>query len=148
MPATYCSLHYHVTFSTKDRYPMITKDWRWNLHAYLGGIVRTLGGVPIAVGGIEDHVHALIGLCAAHSHADIMRELKGGSSEWVHATVGKKHFTWQPGYFGVTVSPSHLIRVRQYILNQEDHHRHKAFEEEYLETLRLAGIEYDERYVW
>jgi len=52
------------------------------------------------------------------------------------------------GYFGVTLSPSHIERVRRYILNQEEHHRHRSFEEEYIEMLKLAGIEYDERYVW
>ncbi len=77
-----------------------------------------------------------------------MREVKGGSSEWVHNTVGKTRFGWQPGYFGVTVSPSDVERVKRYILNQEQHHRQKGFEEEYLEMLKLAGIEYDERYVW
>jgi hypothetical protein len=46
MPATYCKLHYHAIFSTKDRYPLITKDWRDNLHAYRGGIVKNLGSVP------------------------------------------------------------------------------------------------------
>jgi putative transposase len=148
MPATYCSLHYHAVFSTKDRYPLITKDWQDNLHAYLGGITRNLGVVPLAVGGIEDHVHLLAGLRATHTVAGILREVKGGSSEWVHTTVGKKGFAWQPGYFGVTVSPSHLERVKQYILNQHEHHRHRTFREEYIEMLRLAGIEYDERYVF
>jgi putative transposase len=148
MPATYCRLHYHAVFSTKDRYPTITKDWRENLHAYLGGIVKNLGGVPVAIGGIEDHAHILIGLRATHAIANVMRDVKSGSSEWAHATVGKRSFGWQPGYFGVTVSPSHLERVKRYILNQEEHHKHKTFEEEYLEMLKLAGIEYDERYVW
>ena len=148
MPATYCSLHYHAVFSTKDRYPTITKDWRDNLHAYLGGIVRNVGGVPVAIGGIEDHAHILIGLRATHAIANVMREVKSGSSEWVHNTVGKSSFGWQPGYFGVAVSPSHIQRVKGYILNQEEHHRHKAFQEEYLEMLKLAGIDYDQRYVW
>jgi REP element-mobilizing transposase RayT len=148
MPATYCSLHYHATFSTKDRYPLITKDWRDNFHAYLGGIVRNLGGVSLAVGGIEDHVHLLMGLRATHAIADVMREVKGGSSEWAHVTAGKGNFGWQPGYFGVTVSPSHVEKVKRYILNQEEHHRRITFEQEYLEMLKLAGIAYDERYVW
>lgn len=148
MPATYCSLHYHATFSTKDRYPLITKDWRESLHSYLGGILKNLNGVPLAIGGIADHVHILMGLRATHSVADIMREVKGGSSEWVHSVAGKKCFGWQPGYFGVTVSPSYVEKVRRYILNQEEHHRRKTFEEEYVEMLKLAGIVYDERYVW
>jgi REP element-mobilizing transposase RayT len=148
MPATYCSFHYHVTFSTKNRYPLITKDWRENLHAYVGGILRNLTGVPLAIGGTEDHVHVLMGLRATHTVAGIMREVKGGSSQWIHAVIGKKGFGWQPGYFGVTVSPSHLEKVKRYILNQEEHHRQKTFEEEYLDMLKLAGIAYDDRYVW
>ncbi|MDQ1728870.1 MAG: REP-associated tyrosine transposase [Pyrinomonadaceae bacterium] len=148
MPATYCSLHYHATFSTKERRPLITRDWRDNLHAYLGGIIRQLDGVPLAVGGIEDHVHVLMGLRATQNVAGIMREVKGGSSEWTHSVVGKKNFVWQPGYFGVTVSPSHLDKVKAYILNQEYHHRRLTFEQEYVKMLTLAGISFDERYVW
>jgi REP element-mobilizing transposase RayT len=148
MPSTHCSLHYHATFSTKDRYPWITTEWRENLHGYLGGIVRDVGGDPLAIGGPEDHVHLLIGLRATHTLAAVMREVKGGSSEWAHTTVRKKTFAWQPGYFGVSVSPSHLEKVKRYILKQEEHHRNKTFQEEYLEMLKLAGIEYDDRYVW
>jgi len=77
-----------------------------------------------------------------------MRDLKSGSSEWVHQTVGKLSFSWQPGYFGATVSPSQVEAVTRYILNQEEHHQHKSFQDEYIEMLKLAGIEYDERYVW
>jgi REP element-mobilizing transposase RayT len=148
MPATYCSLHYHATFSTKDRYPLIANDWRESLHSYLGGILKNLNAVPLAIGGIADHVHILMGLRATHSVANVMREVKGASSEWAHSAVGKKSFCWQPGYFGVTVSPSHIEQVRRYVLNQEEHHRRKTFKEEYVEMLKLAGIVYDERYVW
>ena len=87
MPGTYCSLHYHAVFSTKDRYPPINKDWRNNLHAYIGGIVKNIGGLPVAIGGIEDHVHVLMGLRATHRLDYVMRDLKSGSSEWVHQTA-------------------------------------------------------------
>ena len=148
MPSTHLSLHYHLVFSTKDRLPMITTDWRNSLHAYLGGITRELKGVPLAIGGVEDHVHLLVGLRAIHRLDYVLRDLKAGSSSWVHNTVGKKKFDWQPGYAGVTVSPSQVERVRQYILNQEKHHRRQSFQEEFLEILKLSGIQYDERYVW
>lgn len=148
MPATYCSLHYHLIFSTKDRLPVLTNDWRSTMHAYLGGIVKNLQAVPVAINGIEDHVHLLVGLRATHCLSDFLRELKAGSSEWAHVTAGKKGFAWQPGYFGATVSPSQIEKVRQYILSQEEHHRHKGFKEEYLEFLRRSGIEYNEHYVW
>ncbi len=62
MPSTHLSLHYHLVFSTKDRLPMITSDWQNSLHAYLGGITRELKDVPLAIGGVEDHVHLLVRL--------------------------------------------------------------------------------------
>jgi putative transposase len=90
----------------------------------------------------------LVGLRATHCLSDFLRELKSGSSEWAHTTAGRKMFAWQPGYFGSTVSPSQVERVRQYVLGQEEHHRRRSFQDEYLEMLRLSGIQYDERYVW
>jgi len=127
---------------------MITSDWQNSLHAYLGGITRELKDVPLAIGGVEDHVHLLVGLRATYRLDYVLRDLKAGSSSWVHNTVGKKEFDWQPGYAGVTVSPSQVEKVRQYILNQEKHHRRQSFQEEFLALLKLSGIEYDERYVW
>ncbi len=127
---------------------MLTEDWRGAMHAYLGGIVKNLSGVALEVNGIEDHVHLLVGLRATHCLSDFLRELKSGSSEWAHGTVGKKKFAWQPGYFGATVSPSQIEKVKLYILKQEKHHQRKTYQEEYLEFLRMSGIECDERYVW
>jgi REP-associated tyrosine transposase len=148
MPSTHTSLHYHLVFSTKDRMPLITEKWQDKLHAYLGGIVKNLGGVSVAIGGIEDHVHLLVGLKPMHCLAYVLRDIKGGSSEWAHDTLGKKKFAWQSGYGGYTVSPSNIERVTHYILHQPEHHRRQTFQEEYVEILRLSGIEYDERYLW
>ncbi len=148
MPATHLSLHYHLVFSTKNREPLISPDWRSNLHAYLGGIVKGIKGIPLAIGGIEDHAHLLVGLRATHRFDYMLRDIKADSSGWVHRVVGRKNFEWQPGYLGLTVSPSQIERVKRYILNQEKHHRRKSFQNEYLELLKLSGIEYDERYLW
>jgi REP element-mobilizing transposase RayT len=148
MPSTHLSLHYHLVFSTKHRVPLIDKDWRADLHAYLGGIVNGINGVPLAVGGIEDHVHLLVGLRASHRLDYVLRDIKANSSSWVHTVVRKKKFEWQSGYLGLTVSPSQIERVRKYVLNQEEHYRRRSFQEEYLELLTLSGIEFDERYLW
>ncbi len=148
MPSTHLSLHYHLLFSTKNQSPMIVKEWRTNLHAYLGGIVKGIDGLPLAVGGVEDHAHLLIGLRATHRLDYALRDIKANSSNWVHREVGQTQFEWQPGYLGLTVSPSQIERVKKYILNQEKYHRTKTFKEEYLELLKLCGIEYDERYLW
>ena len=148
MPSTHLSLHYHLIFSTKERVASMQSDWRGRLHAYLGGIVNDLGGMPVTIGGVEDHVHLLIGLRATHRLADVLREIKSVSSKWVHEELNKPLFSWQEGYGAFTVSPSQLDAVKRYIANQEEHHHKKTFQEEYLEFLKLSGIEYDEKYLW
>ena len=62
MASTHTSLHFHLIFATKDRFPLIAKEWQLRLHAYLGGLVRHLGGVPDEINGMTDHVHLLVGL--------------------------------------------------------------------------------------
>jgi len=148
MPSTHLSLHYHVVFSTKERRAFIDEPWRERLHAYLGGSVRTLGGVPEAVGGVGDHVHLLVGLRATHCLADVVRDIKSTSSEWVHQTIKLAVFSWQEGYGAFTVSASQLEVAKQYIANQAEHHRKKTFQEEYRELLVKSGIEFDEKYLW
>jgi REP element-mobilizing transposase RayT len=148
MPSTHLSLQVHVVFSTRERQPWIEQGWRDRLHAYLGGAIRTLGGVPLAVGGTGDHVHLLVGLRATHRLSDVLREIKVTSSKWVHETTGVRGFSWQDGYGAFSVSPGQADEVRKYIASQEEHHRRKTFQEEYLEFLKRNGVEYDERYLW
>jgi REP element-mobilizing transposase RayT len=92
MSSTHLSLHYHLVFGTKNHEPFITPAWRDRLHAYLGGVIRTLDGVPEAIGGVADHVHLLVGLRATHTLADVLREAKSVSSAWVHEEVGVSSF--------------------------------------------------------
>jgi REP element-mobilizing transposase RayT len=148
MPSTHSSLHIHIVFSTKERIPMISNEWRNRLHSYLGGIVKGLEGVPLAVGGIADHVHLLVGLKTSHRIDYLLRDVKADSSGWVHKEIGKTKFAWQKGYSVFTVSPSNIEGVKRYVLNQEEHHRRKTFQEEYVELLKAANIEYDEQFLW
>jgi putative transposase len=147
MGSTYLSLHYHLVFSTKNREPTIAPAWRARLHDYLGGIVHGLGGVSQRVGGVEDHVHLLVGLKATHCLADFMRELKKASSVWVHEEIGSKRFAWQEGYAAFTVSATSRPAVARYIDNQDEHHRGRAYRQELIEMLEKAGIEYDPQYL-
>jgi putative transposase len=141
MPSTHLSLHYHFVFSTKDRRPIIATDWRQRLHAYLGGAVKAINGIPEIIGGTNDHVHALVGLRATHRLADVLREIKDTSSQWVHETLGVRDFAWQEGYGAFTVSVSQLATVKEYIANQEAHHRTKSFQEEYIEFLKKHCVD-------
>jgi putative transposase len=148
MSSTHLSLHYHIIFSTKDRIPMIDHNWRDRLHSYLGGIVRNLDGTPEAIGGVADHVHLLIGLRATKAVADVVRDLKAVSSRWVHDEMHVSKFQWQEGYAAFTVSPSQREHVRGYVLSQEEHHRQRTFQDEYVEFLERAGVRYEPRFLW
>ena len=148
MPSTHLSIHFHVVFSTKNREPRIAPEWRERLHAYLGGVARKSGCIPEAVGGVADHVHLLLGLPATARLADVVRDIKAVSSKWVHEETGDRAFAWQEGYGAFSVSPSHRETVRGYIARQEEHHRKRTFQEEYLELLNRCGVDYNERYLW
>lgn len=147
MSSTHLSLHYHLVFGTKHHTPSIAAEWRERLHAYLGGAVKTLGGIPEVIGGVSDHVHLLIGLRATHCLADVLRDIKRVSSLWVHETIGERSFAWQDGYGAFTVSASQLPVVRRYIERQEEHHRTRTFREEYVELLRKSAVDFDERFL-
>ena len=103
--------------------------------------------VTEAVGGTADHVHLLIGIKATHRLADLVRELKRASSQWVHENTKVSEFAWQDGYGAFTVGASDREAVCAYIANQAEHHRTRTFREEYVAFLRRSGLEYDERYL-
>lgn len=147
MPSTHTHLLYHLIFATKNREPLLSSDWRSQLHEYLGGTTRGLGGTPQGIGGVADHVHLLVGLKSTHCLADFMLELKKASSIWVRETAGLAAFHWQEGYAAFTVSASAREAVQSYIDGQEEHHRVRTFREELIEYLRKSGVEYDERYL-
>ena len=148
MPSTHLSLHYHLVFSTKNRENWLAPSHRSRVHEYLGGTIRGMEGIAHAVGGTGDHVHVLAGLRATHCLADVLRNLKAGSSAWIHEELKLHGFAWQEGYGAFTVSASSLEQVRGYVLHQEEHHRLKTFQEEYVEMLKRGLVEWDERYLW
>lgn len=135
MAHTFSNLLYHVVFGTKDREPSIEGEFRADVHAYLGGIVRELRGVAIIINGTSDHVHALLKFPPTIALADAIRVVKANSSKWVHQKHGRSKFAWQSGYSAFSVSESGVAAVRRYIERQEEHHRKRTFTEEYLEFL-------------
>jgi REP element-mobilizing transposase RayT len=149
MPNSHTSLHYHVIFATKGRQPLIGPDWRERLFMYIGGIARDLPGSLLAAGAMPDHVHLLLGLHPTVAVSNAMRDIKAGSSKWIHETfANKRHFAWQDGYGAFAVSYSQLEGVRLYIANQEEHHRGQTFEQEFAAFLQRHQIPYDPRYIW
>jgi REP element-mobilizing transposase RayT len=137
-------------FSTKHRQPFLKdKEFREKTHAYLAGACDNQDSPSIVVGGVEDHVHILCRLSKNLGVAVLIRELKRESSKWVKENRPELvDFHWQNGYGAFSVSPSHVDALKEYIKNQEEHHRSETFQEEFRRLLKKYGIEYDERYVW
>jgi putative transposase len=149
MANTYSNLFYHIVFSTKGRADLIHPDIEQRVHAYLGGIARKHGTAAVQVGGIENHIHALMMAKPIHSPSQIAQWLKGESSKWIHATFSELDtFGWQDGFGVFTVSKSNVPDVVEYIKDQRVHHAKQSFEDEYISMLKLNGIDYDERYVF
>jgi putative transposase len=144
---SHTNLLYHIVFATKERAPMITTALRPELHAYLGGVVRKLGGTALEINGVADHVHLLATIPPTISVSEFTGKVKSGSSNWAK-TPSRGRFQWQQRYGGFTVSESQVERVRRYIRIQEEHHRSVSFEEEYKDLLRLHGISFNEKYLW
>lgn len=149
MPHSYVSLLVHCVFSTKERRPLIGADLHDQLHSYLGGIARTNGIRALAVGGTADHVHLLLSLPSVLGIAKALQLIKAGSSKWVHDTFPEHDdFAWQEGYGAFSIAVSQVDDTMAYIARQEEHHRRRSFQEEFVAFLEKHGIEYDERFVW
>ncbi len=149
MANTYTSLFYHVVFSTKNRVPAIHQDIEQRVWAYIGGVARKHKMTALQVGGVEDHIHALIMAPPTIAPSQIAQFLKGDSSNWLHTEFpALRGVGWQDGYSAFTVSKSALPDVVRYIQDQRRHHQTRTFQTEYLALLRKHGVDYDERYVW
>lgn len=148
MANTYTSLHYHVIFSTKNREPLLSIEVRERVWRYMGGIARANEMTALEIGGVADHVHVLVSLPASQAIAKAVQLIKGGSSHWVRENIaGLNGFAWQDGYGAFTVSESQVAAVRDYIRQQEEHHRVKTFTEEYRVFLARHQVVFDERYL-
>ena len=137
----------HMIFSTRGRLPLIKSDFRADLFAYLGGIIREMDGTALIVNGTADHVHMLLRIRPAQSSAQIVRVVKANSSRWVHKKWDS-HFAWQTGYGVFSVSESNVAAVTKYIAEQEEHHQKHSFQEEFVAFLKKNNVAYDERYLW
>jgi putative transposase len=150
MPQSLSAVYIHLVFSTKERRPFLRDpDMREELHAYIGGISKTLDCAPIIVGGMEDHVHLLARFGRTITQAEWVKELKRVSNLCLKERDRKyADFQSQRGYADSSVSPSNLEQVKKYIANQEEHHRKLSFQDELRALLRKHNIEWDERYMW
>jgi putative transposase len=137
----------HFIFSTAGRRPLIKPEFRADVFADLGGIVREMYGIALIINGTADHVHALVRIRPTQSAAEIARVMKANSSKWIGAKWSSE-FAWQTGYGVFRVSESNVAAVTRYIAGQEEHHQKHTLQEEFVTFLKKNNVAYDEKYIW
>ena len=139
----------HIIYSTKDRFPCLDPTTRPHLHAYLATVARNSRCEGYRVGGTADHAHVAVRLSRTITIAGSVEELKTSSSKWLKMQRPELcRFSWQRGYGAFSVGQNELGDLVTYVSNQEEHHKVRTFQEEYLALLNKYGVQYDERYVW
>lgn len=131
----------HIIWSTKRRASLITSELKPLLLSHIkeNSIAKKI--YIDSLNCVEDHIHLLISLGSEQTIAKIVMLLKGESSFWVNKQkIIPQNFEWQDEYIALSVSESGIEKVRQYILNQEEHHKKKTFNQEYEEFLKLHGL--------
>lgn len=149
MPNTYTQLYIHCVFAVKYRAAIIQSDWEEHLHKYITGIIQNNGHKLLVINSVPDHTHLFVGLNPVQSISEMMRQVKGDSSEFVNKKgFTKRKFYWQEGYGAFSNSHSQIDAVVKYVLNQKEHHHKKTFREEYVGMLRDYDVDYNEKYIF
>jgi REP element-mobilizing transposase RayT len=149
MADTYTKIYVHVIFTVQGRQNLISKQHKDELYKYITGIIQNKKQKVIAINGMPDHIHILIGIKPDIALSDLVRDVKANASSFINEKrwiMGK--FNWQEGFGAFSYSHSQLDSVANYIRNQEKHHSRKTFREEYLELLKKFDVDYDPKYMF
>ena len=138
-----------MIFTVQDGTCAVREPGEEELYKYITGIIRNQGHKLLAINGMPDHVHILIGMRPVQSLSDLLQDIKGDSSKWINQKkFVKGRFSWQEGFGAFSYSKSHVDNVIEYIKNQKEHHKKRSFIEEYLDFLEKFNVDYDERYIF
>ena len=147
--ATYTQIHIQLVFAVKFREGLIQSSWKDELYKYITGIIQNNSHKLLAINGMSDHIHILIGLRPVQSVSSLVNDIKSNSSKFINEKrFLPVRFEWQKGYGAFSYGRSQIPIVIDYILNQEKHHETKSFRAEYLNFLRKFEIDFDEAYVF
>ncbi len=149
MPGTFSQIYIQYVFAVKGRENLLQKPWRDEVFKYISGIIKSKDQKPIIVNGVSNHVHVLVGMKPSMTISDLVRDIKNNSTNFINdQKFLKTKFSWQEGYGAFSYAHSQLDNVYRYIANQEEHHRKKTFQEEYIDFLRKFEVNYDEKYLF
>ena len=135
MPHSATRVFIHLVFGVKNSEHWISPAIQYELHGFMWGLLQNIGCDVIAINGVANHVHLLFVLSRSHSLAQIVGRLKKSSTDWIKEQSHElEYFAWQTGYGAFSVSYSDVMQVKQYIRNQQDHHKTVSFDDEVLPT--------------
>lgn len=144
MPGTFSQMYIQIVFAVKGRNSLIHPSWENELHKYITGFIQNNGQKLLAINGMPDHIHILIGMKPSCCLSDLIREAKKSSSSFIKdKKLSPYAFQWQEGYGAFSYSHSNLNQVIAYIMNQKEHHKKRTFKEEYLEFIQKFELEYN-----
>ena len=147
--SAYSKIYIQVIFAVKGRASLIQSDWEEKLYKYITGIIRNKNQKMLAINGIPDHIHFLIGMKPSCCLSDLVREIKKSSNDFINEeNFCRTKFYWQEGFGAFSCGHSDLDRVIKYIMNQKEHHRKRTFKEEYLQFLKKYEIEFKDEYLF
>ncbi len=149
MASTFSQIYIQVVFAVKRRECLIHSSWEEELYKYITGIIRNKEQKLLAINGMPDHIHILIGMRPSCNLSDLVREIKKSSNDFIkEKQFSKFKFQWQEGYGAFSYSHSALDNVIAYINNQKEHHKKQTFKHEYKEFLKKFEIEFKEEYLF
>jgi putative transposase len=149
MANTFSQIYIQTVFAVSNRESLVKPEFKEEIYKYITGIVRNQGQKLIAINGMPDHVHILIGLKPAMALASLIRDIKSDSATFINKQrFVHGRFSWQEGYGAFSYGHSQLNAVIRYIQNQEKHHQRHTFRNEYMTSLRKFDIAFDDRYVF
>ncbi len=149
MPGTFSKICIQIVFAVKGRDSLIHSTWEEELYKYITGIVQNKEQKMLAINGMPDHIHFLIGMKPSCCLSDLVREIKKSTNDLIkEKKLSKFKFQWQEGYGAFSYSHSNLDHVIAYIKNQKEHHKKKTFKEEYIEFLNKFEIEHKPEYLF
>ncbi|QSW91400.1 MULTISPECIES: IS200/IS605 family transposase [Flavobacterium] len=149
MANTYSQLYIQIVFAVKGRQNLISTKWKDEIYKYITGIITNQKQKLIAINGMPDHIHILVGIKPDISLSVLVRDIKSSSSKFINEQKwinGK--FEWQTGFGAFSYSHSQLGNVIKYIENQEEHHKIRTFKEEYISFLKLFCIDFKNEYIF
>ena len=149
MADTYREITLQIVFAVRFRESLIEDNFREDLHRYINGIIKNHDQKPIIINSMPDHIHILTDLNPNIRLADLVRDIKASSANYINKNrLSRNIFYWQNGYGVFSYGMSQRKRVINYIANQQNHHKDKSFRQEYTRLLEINRIKYQSKYLF